>query len=200
MQGPCHERSATTKAEGVNDDEKPLGGCRKRDVRERTFSMGLFPLVRLAPRATPPRATCSGMSPTVVVAKNGAISCRTSSISRVASSTPLPGAERDADSARLRGARSGHVVVFDEYKAALSDLLGFDRVWLLYHLDRSKPFTPLVVPYRDSHERGLFSTRAPARPNLMGMSAVKLVSVEGATLVIEEIDIIDGTLVLDIKP
>jgi tRNA (adenine37-N6)-methyltransferase len=56
------------------------------------------------------------------------------------------------------------------------------------------------LPYRGVRQRGLFATRAPARPNAIGMSAVKLIAVEEGAIEVEEIDVLDGTTVLDIKP
>jgi tRNA-Thr(GGU) m(6)t(6)A37 methyltransferase TsaA len=99
------------------------------------------------------------------------------------------------------GGARGRVVVFDDYREALADLEGFERVWLLYHLDRAKPYAgPRVVPYRDTHERGVFATRVPSRPNPIGLSVVTLVAVEGDELVVEGIDVLDGTPLLDLKP
>ena len=94
----------------------------------------------------------------------------------------------------------GRVVVDPPYVAALADLAEFDRVWLLFVLHRARPWKPTVVPYRDVVERGLFATRAPARPNPIGMSVVKLLSIDGDTLAVEGVDILDGTPLLDIKP
>jgi tRNA (adenine37-N6)-methyltransferase len=94
----------------------------------------------------------------------------------------------------------GNVEIFEPYRAALKDLSGFSRVWLIYYLDRAKTWEPLVVPYRDVRQRGLFATRTPARPNAIGISAVKLVSVEEGAIEVEEIDVLDGTPILDIKP
>jgi tRNA (adenine37-N6)-methyltransferase len=94
----------------------------------------------------------------------------------------------------------GKVEIFEPYRVALKDLSGFSRVWLIYYLDRAKTWEPLVVPYRDVRQRGLFATRGPARPNAIGISAVKLVSVEQGVIEVEEIDILDGTSILDIKP
>jgi len=91
-------------------------------------------------------------------------------------------------------------VLAEQYRSALTDLTGYERVWLIYDFDRAGPFAPKVTPYRDTHERGLFSTRAPARPNRIGISAVKLVSVESDGIVVEESDVLDGTPLLDIKP
>lgn len=94
----------------------------------------------------------------------------------------------------------GKVEIFEPYCAALKDLSGFSRVWLIYYFDRAKTWEPLVVPYRDVCKRGLFATRAPARPNAIGISAVKLVAVEQDAIEVEGLDILDGTPVLDIKP
>ena len=94
----------------------------------------------------------------------------------------------------------GVVTVFDAYVEALADLAGFERVWLVYHIDRSAAWQSLVVPYRDSVARGVFATRAPARPNPIGLSVVRLLSVEGNILQVQEVDMLDGTPLLDIKP
>lgn len=95
----------------------------------------------------------------------------------------------------------GKVLIDEPFRAALADLDGFDRVWLVYHFDRARAFVPEVVPYRDSSQaRGLFATRAPTRPNPIGMSAVKLIAVEDDGIVVEEIDVLDGTPLLDLKP
>jgi tRNA (adenine37-N6)-methyltransferase len=97
------------------------------------------------------------------------------------------------------GAR-GTVTVFDSYVEALTDLEGFERVWLLYHSDRATQWSSRVVPYRDVVKRGLFATRAPARPNPIGLSAVMLLSVQGSTLHVQDVDMLDGTPLPDIKP
>lgn len=94
----------------------------------------------------------------------------------------------------------GQVILDPEYEAALDDLDGFDRVWLLYWMTGVKAFTPHVVPYRDTRERGLFATRSPARPNPIGLSAVTLVRREGRVLHVSGLDVLDGTLLLDLKP
>jgi len=96
----------------------------------------------------------------------------------------------------------GTVEVLPPYRGALQDLAGFERIWLLYWFDRARPFSPLVVPYRDTIKRGLFATRAPARPNPIGISAVRLVSVnlERGELEVQGLDVLDGTPLLDLKP
>jgi tRNA-Thr(GGU) m(6)t(6)A37 methyltransferase TsaA len=82
----------------------------------------------------------------------------------------------------------------------LMDLQGFERIWVLCVLDRTGFRGLKVVPYRDIHPHGLFATRAPARPNPIGLSCVRLTGIRGHILDIEEVDILDGTPVLDIKP
>ena len=94
----------------------------------------------------------------------------------------------------------GQVMVDDLFAAALDDIEGFDRIWLVYWMDRATVFQPRVVPYRDTRERGLFATRSPCRPNAIGMSAVRLVRREGCTLHVLDIDVLDDTPLLDIKP
>ncbi len=94
----------------------------------------------------------------------------------------------------------GTVEVSEEYRSALKDLDGFSHIILLYHFHRSQGFTPQVVPFMDSQPRGLFSTRAPRRPNAIGLSVVQLNRIEGGVLFIENVDVLDGTPLLDIKP
>ena len=94
----------------------------------------------------------------------------------------------------------GTVELLPEFAESLTDLDGFERVWLIYAFDRSEGWKPKVTPFRDTAERGLFATRAPKRPNAIGMSCVRLTRIEGTTLHVAEIDILDGTPLLDIKP
>ncbi len=100
---------------------------------------------------------------------------------------------------RAQGAR-GTVEVFEKYREGLKDLEGFERIWLLYWFDRAAEASLRVVPYLDQCERGLFATRAPCRPNAIGMSAVRLLRVEGGLLRVADVDMLDGTPLLDIKP
>jgi tRNA-Thr(GGU) m(6)t(6)A37 methyltransferase TsaA len=94
----------------------------------------------------------------------------------------------------------GTVEIEAAYAPALADLDGFERIWVLYVLDRARAYRPLVVPYLDDRPRGLFATRAPCRPNPIGLSPLRLLAVDGATLRVADLDILDGTPVLDIKP
>jgi len=94
----------------------------------------------------------------------------------------------------------GQVIVDEEFEPALADLEGFERLWLIYWMDRASPFKPMVVPYRDTRKHGLFATRSPCRPNPIGLSVVRLLRREGRILHVADIDILDGTPLLDIKP
>jgi tRNA-Thr(GGU) m(6)t(6)A37 methyltransferase TsaA len=98
------------------------------------------------------------------------------------------------------GDAQGEVEVFEEYAPGLKDLEGFERIWLIFWLDRAKPVKLITPTYLDETPHGVFATRAPSRPNPLGISAVRLLGVEGNRLQVSEIDILDGTPLLDIKP
>jgi len=94
----------------------------------------------------------------------------------------------------------GTVKVFPEYCQGLQDLDGFSHIFLLYHFHHCQGFSLLVKPFLDEVPRGVFATRAPARPNPIGLSLVRLDRIERDTLHVREVDILDGTPLLDIKP
>ena len=94
----------------------------------------------------------------------------------------------------------GEVIIEENYAAALDDIDGFDRLWLIYWMDRAGACKQRVVPYRDDREHGLFATRSPCRPNPIGISVVRLVRRQGRVLYVVDVDILDGTPLLDIKP
>jgi tRNA-Thr(GGU) m(6)t(6)A37 methyltransferase TsaA len=94
----------------------------------------------------------------------------------------------------------GIVKILPHYAEALADLEGFERIWLLYWFDRASEFQAKVKPYLDNRKHGLFATRAPARPNPIGLSCVRLVSIEANKLHVADVDVLDGTPLLDIKP
>ncbi len=95
---------------------------------------------------------------------------------------------------------AGTVDVFEEYHTGLKDLDGFSHIILLYLFHQSEGFNLEVVPFMDTRPRGLFATRAPRRPNPIGLSVVQLDKVENGVLYIRNVDILDGTPLLDIKP
>lgn len=94
----------------------------------------------------------------------------------------------------------GKVEVLGEFQDGLKDLDGFSHIILLYHFHRSNGFKLSVVPFLDTEPRGLFATRAPKRPNSIGLSVVQLDKIEDGVLHIRNVDILDGTPLLDIKP
>jgi tRNA-Thr(GGU) m(6)t(6)A37 methyltransferase TsaA len=100
---------------------------------------------------------------------------------------------------RANGAR-GTIRIEPCFHAGLKDLEGFERIWLIYWFHKAPEVSLLVTPFLDSRERGVFATRAPARPFPVGISAVRLVSIQAGVLEVADVDVIDGTPLLDIKP
>jgi len=94
----------------------------------------------------------------------------------------------------------GTIVLAQEFQEGLNDLEGFSHVILVYHFHQAKTPDLLVKPFLDDVKHGVFATRAPRRPNGIGISVVKLVAIEGNILEVENLDILDGTPLLDIKP
>lgn len=97
----------------------------------------------------------------------------------------------------------GTIEIAPEYAAGLRDLEGFSHLILLYHLHRISGYALAVRSYiagPDGPERGVFATRSPKRPNPIGFTIVRLVAIDGATLTVTGVDILDGTPLLDIKP
>lgn len=82
----------------------------------------------------------------------------------------------------------------------IQDLGGFERLWLIFAFHRSEGWRSSVKPPRGGPKRGVLATRSPHRPNAIGLSAVELVGIEGRTLHLRGVDLLDGTPVLDIKP
>ena len=94
----------------------------------------------------------------------------------------------------------GTITIDEKYRDGLRDLSGFSRIILIYALHRSKGYTLEVVPFLDTKTHGVFATRAPRRPNAIGLSVVRLVTIAGSSLVVQDVDVLDGTPLLDIKP
>jgi tRNA-Thr(GGU) m(6)t(6)A37 methyltransferase TsaA len=101
-----------------------------------------------------------------------------------------------------RGARGalGKVEVFPEYTEGLKDIEGFSHLLLLYHFDRSRPPSLFAKAFLDNEIHGIFATRAPQRPNPIGISVVRLDSVIDNILEVRDMDMLDGTPLLDVKP
>jgi tRNA-Thr(GGU) m(6)t(6)A37 methyltransferase TsaA len=95
---------------------------------------------------------------------------------------------------------AGSIEELPAYAAGLRDIEGFSHLILLYHLHRMTGYALDVTPYLDTATHGIFATRSPKRPNSIGFSVVRLIGVEGTTLTIADVDMLDGTPLLDIKP
>lgn len=94
----------------------------------------------------------------------------------------------------------GTIEVDRQFIPALQDLEGFSHIYVLYYFHKSKGWKPKVIPFLDKQERGLFSTRAPHRPNPIGLSVLKVEGVQENQILVSNVDILDGTPLLDIKP
>jgi tRNA-Thr(GGU) m(6)t(6)A37 methyltransferase TsaA len=105
--------------------------------------------------------------------------------------------------ARAGGGAAGRIELLPgrNFEHALCDLADWQYIWVLYWFDRNDGWRPKVLPPRSrSGRKGVFATRSPHRPNPLGLSAVRLTRVDGLALHVSEVDMLDGTPVLDIKP
>lgn len=100
---------------------------------------------------------------------------------------------------RARGA-CGTVHIDARFHDALKDLDGFERIWLVYWFHLAPLARLTLTPFLDTAERGVFATRAPARPSPIGISVVRLVAIRDGCLEVEGVDVVDGTPLLDVKP
>jgi len=114
--------------------------------------------------------------------------------------TPFTEADGTPIQPRMVEEAEGWIEIVPEWRDALKDLDGFERIWLLCWFHRAAPPRCIVKPYMDDSMRGLFATRAPSRPNPIGLSCVRLLAIEEGVLKVSEVDILDGTPLLDIKP
>jgi len=94
----------------------------------------------------------------------------------------------------------GKVEIKREYAGGLNGLSEFSHIILIYHLHLSKGHSLEVVPFLDKISHGVFATRVPKRPNPIGISLVEIIRIEDNSLLVENIDIVDGTPLLDMKP
>ena len=110
--------------------------------------------------------------------------------------------EREGVPIQPAGAKGieGYVEVYPEYEQGLKDLEGFSHVYLIYHFHLSSGYSLMIKPFMDSKDRGLFATRAPKRPNPIGISIVRVIDIDKNIIHIKDVDIVDGTPLLDIKP
>jgi tRNA-Thr(GGU) m(6)t(6)A37 methyltransferase TsaA len=95
----------------------------------------------------------------------------------------------------------GRIEVFPPYVRGLRDVAGFSHLILIYDFHMARKFSLTVRPFLDNkNDRGIFSTRSPARPNPIGISTVRIKSIRGGSIFVQDLDMIDGTPLLDIKP
>ncbi len=94
----------------------------------------------------------------------------------------------------------GRLILLPKYTEGLLDLEGFSHLYLIYHFHKVSSAQMIVTPFLDSRPHGVFATRAPKRPNPLGLSVVKLVEIHNNELIVENVDILNETPVLDIKP
>jgi len=94
----------------------------------------------------------------------------------------------------------GEIEVYPEYAPGLDDVGGFSHIVVLYAFHRTEGFSLRVKPYMDDTERGLFATRAPRRPNPIGVTVVRVLGVKENRVMVSGVDMLDGTPLLDIKP
>ena len=94
----------------------------------------------------------------------------------------------------------GTVVLDAEYADGLKDLQGFSHIYLFYYFHQSQKTCLRLKPYLSDQEHGIFATRAPHRPNKLGMSLVRLMKIKDTIIHVKDIDILDGTPLFDIKP
>lgn len=97
-------------------------------------------------------------------------------------------------------AATGTVELLPAYGDGLADLEGFSHIILLYHFHRVQEAKLTVTPFLDDEARGVFATRAPVRPNPIGLSVLQLLRREENVLYVANLDVLDGTPVLDVKP
>lgn len=94
----------------------------------------------------------------------------------------------------------GTVDLLPEFTPGLKDLQGFSHIILIYHLHQSHRYTLTITPFLDTAQHGVFATRAPNRPNPIGLSVVPLIRIDDHIIYVDKLDVLDGTPLLDIKP
>ncbi len=94
----------------------------------------------------------------------------------------------------------GTIELKPEFEPGLADIEGFSHLYIIWVFDKSEGFKLTVIPPSDNRPHGLFATRAPWRPNPIGLTVVELLGREGRTLRVRGLDMLDGTPILDIKP
>ena len=94
----------------------------------------------------------------------------------------------------------GVLDILPEFEPGLTDIEGFSHLFVLWAFDRVEGFELMVTPPTDTTAHGIFATRAPRRPNPLGLTVVRLLKREGPRLHVRGVDMLDGTPILDLKP
>jgi tRNA (adenine37-N6)-methyltransferase len=115
-------------------------------------------------------------------------------------STPYKEAKGMPIQGKFKRGVIGTARIFPAYKKGLKDIEGFSHVILIYHFNRSKEEKLIGRPFLEDTEHGIFAIRSPHRPNQIGFSIVRLEGVKEGEITFSEVDILDGTPLLDIKP
>jgi tRNA-Thr(GGU) m(6)t(6)A37 methyltransferase TsaA len=95
---------------------------------------------------------------------------------------------------------TGKAVLKKEYAKGLTDLEGFSHVTLIYHFHRTEGYLLTLIPFMDTKPHGVFATRSPKRPNHIGISTVRILSIEGDAITFDGADMLNGTPLIDVKP
>lgn len=114
--------------------------------------------------------------------------------------TPYRSKEACPIQPRYASGASGRVVLLPQYAEGLKDIETFSHIYLLYLFDRSGEIILARPTFLDETPHGIYASRHPCRPNSIGLSIVRLISREGATLMVEGVDMLNETPLLDIKP
>lgn len=114
--------------------------------------------------------------------------------------SPFKGPEGTPIQPTAAGSAAGKIELLPEYQEGLKDLAGFSHLILLYHCHKAGNPSLTVKPFMEDKEHGIFSIRAPSRPNSIGLSIVQLEKIEDNILYIKDVDILDKTPLLDLKP
>ena len=114
--------------------------------------------------------------------------------------SPFDFSEKAPVQPKMSEGAKGRIVLQPGYEEGLTDLARFSHIIIVYHFHLSKTFELIVKPSRSDASHGVFSTRSPNRPNSVGLSVVRLENINGSTLYVSNVDVLDGTPLLDIKP
>jgi len=99
-----------------------------------------------------------------------------------------------------RSRKKGRVIVYKKFAEGLDDIDGFSHITIIFYFHKARGYKLKAIPYRDKVPRGIFAIKGPCRPNHIGITTVRLLKRIGRELIIREMDMVDGSPLLDIKP